>query len=59
LEHVRVSEGDVILLYTGRWKRRAALGAWPRETDVPLCFGMTRRAGGRLDSVGPGLGIGG
>jgi kynurenine formamidase len=32
LEHVRVSPGDVILLYTGRWKRRAALGAWPRET---------------------------
>jgi hypothetical protein len=27
-----VSAGDVILLYTGRWKRRAALGAWPRET---------------------------
>src|SRR3954468_9873709 len=32
LEHVKVSDGDVILLYTGRWKRRAALGAWPRET---------------------------
>jgi len=31
-EHVKVSAGDVILLYTGRWKRRAALGAWPRET---------------------------
>ena len=31
LEHVTVSAGDVILLYTGRWKRRAALGAWPRE----------------------------
>jgi kynurenine formamidase len=32
LEHVKVSSGDVILLYTGRWKRREALGAWPRET---------------------------
>jgi len=32
LEHVTVSPGDVILLYTGRWKRRAALGAWPRDT---------------------------
>jgi kynurenine formamidase len=32
LEHVKVSPGDVILLYTGRWKRRAALGPWPRET---------------------------
>jgi kynurenine formamidase len=32
LERVKVSSGDVILLYTGRWKRRAALGPWPRET---------------------------
>lgn len=29
LERVKVSPGDVILLYTGRWKRRAALGPWP------------------------------
>src|SRR3954465_3011605 len=29
IEHVKVSPGDVILLHTGRWKRRAALGAWP------------------------------
>jgi kynurenine formamidase len=29
IEHVKVTSGDVILLYTGRWKRRAALGAWP------------------------------
>ena len=32
LEHVKVSAGDVILLYTGRWKRRAALGPWPNAT---------------------------
>ena len=32
LEHVKVSPGDVILLYTGRWKRRAALGPWPNTT---------------------------
>jgi kynurenine formamidase len=32
LEHVKVSPGDVILLYTGRWKRRAALGPWPNIT---------------------------
>jgi len=32
IEHVRVSAGDVILLYTGRWKRRAALGPWPNTT---------------------------
>lgn len=29
LERVKVSAGDVILLYSGRWKRRAALGPWP------------------------------
>src|SRR5262245_45417131 len=28
IEHVRVAPGDVILLYTGRWKRRDALGPW-------------------------------
>ena len=28
IEHLKVSPGDVILLYTGRWKRRAALGPW-------------------------------
>ncbi|MGA7796921.1 MAG: cyclase family protein [Candidatus Acidiferrales bacterium] len=32
LEHVKVSPGDVILLYTGRWKRRAAVGPWPNTT---------------------------
>lgn len=34
IEGVRVAEGDVILLYTGRWKRRAALGAWPTSEGV-------------------------
>jgi kynurenine formamidase len=28
LQKVKVTSGDVILLYTGRWKRRAALGPW-------------------------------
>lgn len=32
LEHVRVTPGDIILLYTGRWKRRAAKGPWGRDT---------------------------
>jgi kynurenine formamidase len=32
IERVKVSPGDVILLYTGRWKRRAALGPWPNST---------------------------
>jgi kynurenine formamidase len=29
IQRVKVSPGDVILLYTGRWKRRAARGPWP------------------------------
>jgi kynurenine formamidase len=29
IERVKVAPGDVILLHTGRWKRRAALGPWP------------------------------
>src|SRR5262249_25200708 len=32
IEQVKVASGDVILLYTGRWKRRAALGPWPNTT---------------------------
>jgi kynurenine formamidase len=28
MEHVKVTEGDVILLYTGRWKHRAEVGPW-------------------------------
>src|ERR1051326_7011536 len=32
LEHVKVAPGDVILLYTGRWKRRGAVGPWGRDT---------------------------
>jgi kynurenine formamidase len=34
IEGVRVEPGDVILLYTGRWKRRAALGPWPTSDGV-------------------------
>src|SRR5436309_4796684 len=34
LEHVKVSPGDVILLYTGRWKRRAAIGPWPNANGI-------------------------
>ncbi len=34
IEGVTVSPGDVILLYTGRWKRRAALGPWPSSEGV-------------------------
>jgi kynurenine formamidase len=32
LERVKVAPGDVILLYTGRWKRRAEKGPWGMDT---------------------------
>ncbi len=34
IQGVRVEPGDVILLHTGRWKRRAALGPWPPSEGV-------------------------
>jgi len=34
IEKVKVSPGDIILLYTGRWKRRAALGPWKTSEGV-------------------------
>lgn len=34
IQGVKVEPGDVILLYTGRWKRRAALGAWRTSEGV-------------------------
>ena len=34
IQGVRVEPGDVILLHTGRWKRREALGAWPVSEGV-------------------------
>ena len=34
IQGVRVEAGDVILLHTGRWKRRAAIGPWPSDDGV-------------------------
>ena len=34
IQGVTVQPGDVILLYTGRWKRREALGPWPTSQGV-------------------------
>ncbi len=34
LEGVRVGPGDVILLHTGRWRRRAELGPWDTSEGV-------------------------
>src|SRR3954451_7549220 len=63
IEHVKVSPGDVILLHTGRWKRRAALGAWkPAEgyagyhADVAYFMkerGVAFLAGDAYNDVGP------
>jgi len=39
IEHVRVERGDVILLYTGRWARREALGPWP-TSGTPTAAGV-------------------
>lgn len=39
IEHVKVESGDVILLYTGRWARRAALGPWP-TSGTPTAAGV-------------------
>jgi len=63
IEHVKVSPGDVILLHTGRWKRRAALGAWkPADgyagyhADVAYFMkerGVAFLAGDAYNDVGP------
>lgn len=34
IQGIRVQPGDVILLHTGRWIRREALGAWPISDGV-------------------------
>ena len=34
LQGVKVEPGDIIFLHTGRWQRRAALGAWPTSDGV-------------------------
>ena len=33
IEHVKVQPDDIILLYTGRWKRRGAIGPWQLPQD--------------------------
>lgn len=39
IQHVKVESGDVMLLYTGRWARRAALGPWP-TSGTPTTAGV-------------------
>jgi len=58
LEHVKVSPGDVILLYTGRWKRRAALGPWPNTAGfagyhADVAYFLKERGVSFIGSDGP------
>jgi len=58
MEHVKVSPGDVILLYTGRWKRRAALGPWPNTTGfagyhADVAYFLKERGVSFIGSDGP------
>ena len=58
LEHVKVSPGHVILLYTGRWKRRGAVGPWPNTTGfagyhADAAYFMKERGVSFIGSDGP------
>jgi len=58
LEHIKVSPGDVILLYTGRWKRRAAIGPWPNANGfagyhADVAYFMKERGVSFIGSDGP------
>ena len=58
IQSVRVSPGDVILLYTGRWKRRAALGPWPNSTGfagyhIDVAYFLKERGVSFIGSDGP------
>jgi kynurenine formamidase len=58
IQRVRVSPGDVILLYTGRWKRRAALGPWPNSTGfagyhIDVAYFLKERGVSFIGSDGP------
>ena len=58
IQRVRVSPGDVILLYTGRWKRRAALGPWPNATGfagyhIDVAYFLKERGVSFIGADGP------
>jgi len=58
MQRVKVSPGDVILLYTGRWKRRAALGPWPNATGfagyhVDVAYFLKERGVSFIGADGP------
>ena len=58
IERVKVEPGDVILLYTGRWKRRAAKGPWGREAGfagyhADVAYFLKERGVSFIGSDGP------
>jgi kynurenine formamidase len=58
IQRVKVSPGDVILLYTGRWKRRAARGPWPTSEGfagyhVDVAYFLKERGVSFIGSDGP------
>jgi kynurenine formamidase len=58
IQRVKVSPGDVILLYTGRWKRRAALGPRPNATRLAgyhnhVAYFLKERGGSFIGADGP------
>ena len=58
VQRVNVSPGDVILLYTGRWKRRAALGPWPNATGfagyhIDVAYFLKERGVSFIGADGP------
>ena len=58
IQRVKVSPGDVILLYTGRWKRRAALGPWPNATGfagyhIDVAYFLRERGVSFIGADGP------
>ena len=58
IQRVKVSPGDVILLYTGRWKRRAAIGPWPNATGfagyhIDVAYFLKERGVSFIGADGP------
>ena len=58
IERVKAAPGDVMLLYTGRWKRRAALGPWPTATGfagyhIDVAYFMKERGISFIGGDGP------
>jgi kynurenine formamidase len=58
MQRVKVSPGDVILLYTGRWKRRAARGPWPNSEGfagyhIDVAYFLKERGVSFIASDGP------